>query len=80
MKKLLLMTIITITCFLAGVLYGGYTHQERKEEIQISQEYLNYYRRYHLAEVEELLHLHGGLLSARGLDLTCRRVGLPADT
>ena len=43
MKRLLLMTFITITSFLAGVLYGGYTHQERTEEIQISQEYLKHY-------------------------------------
>ena len=43
MKRLLLMTLITITCILAGALYGGYTQQEIKEEIQISQEYLSYY-------------------------------------
>lgn len=42
MKRLLLMTILTTTCIFAGVLYGGYTHQERTEEIQFSQEYLNY--------------------------------------
>ena len=43
MKRLFLMTLITITFILAGVLYGGYTHHERIEEIQFSQEYLNYY-------------------------------------
>ena len=43
MKRLLLMTLITITCIFAGALYGGYAHQERTEEIKISQEYLNYH-------------------------------------
>jgi hypothetical protein len=43
MKRLLLMTSITITLFLAGVLYGGYTHHERTEESKISQKYLNYH-------------------------------------
>ena len=39
MKRLLLMTLISMTSFLVGALYGGYTHQEKTEEIQISQEY-----------------------------------------
>ncbi len=43
MKRLLLMTIFTTTCIFAGILYGGYTNHERTEEIQFSQEYLNYY-------------------------------------
>jgi hypothetical protein len=43
MKRLLLMTLIAITCILAGALYGGYEHQERTKEIKISYEYLNYH-------------------------------------
>ena len=43
MKRLFLMTLIIITSFLVGALYGGYKHQERTEELQISPEYLNYY-------------------------------------
>ena len=43
MKRLLLMTIFTITCFFAGVLYGGYMHRERAKEISVGQEYLNLY-------------------------------------
>jgi len=43
MKRLLLMTLITITCIFASVLYGGYKHHERTEEISVGQEYRNIY-------------------------------------
>ena len=43
MKRLFLMTLITMTCFFAGVLYGGYMHREKTEEISVGQEYMNLY-------------------------------------
>ena len=43
MKRLLLMTLFTITCILAGVLHGGYMHHERVTEIPVGQEYMNFY-------------------------------------
>ena len=43
MKRLLVMTLVTITCIFAGVLYGGYMHHERTEEITVGQEYMNLY-------------------------------------
>jgi hypothetical protein len=43
MKRLLLMTLITITCIFAGVLYGGYRHHEKSEEISVDRQYMNLY-------------------------------------
>ena len=44
MKKLLIMKHITLTCVLGGVLYAGYMHHERAEEISVVQEYRNPYQ------------------------------------
>jgi hypothetical protein len=40
MKRLLLMTLITITCIFAGVLYGGF---KQTKQISVDQEYMNIY-------------------------------------
>ena len=44
MKRMFLMTLITLTCVLGGVLYAGYMHHERAEEISVVQEYRNPYQ------------------------------------
>ena len=44
MKRMFLMTLITLTCALGGVLYAGYMHHEIAEEISVVQEYRNPYQ------------------------------------